>query len=38
MLVIPVNKSGRPKRIIRKMGREEGGEAQGVAYPKNYFG
>jgi hypothetical protein len=35
MLVIPVNKAVDPKRIIGKKAGQGGGEAQGVADPKN---
>jgi hypothetical protein len=35
MPVIPVNKVVDPKRIIGKNGGQGGGEAQGVADPKN---
>jgi hypothetical protein len=34
MPVIPVNKVVDPKRIIKKMEGQGGGEAQGVADPK----
>jgi hypothetical protein len=37
MPVIPVNMVVDPKRIIRKMEGRGGGEAQGVADPKNHF-
>jgi hypothetical protein len=37
MPVIPVDRVADKKRIIRKMEGRGGGEAQGVADPKNIF-